>query len=229
MRRPIALDLLRSVLVAVILALFARTFLVQAFAIPSDSMAPNLQPGDQILVNRFIFTRWGAERSRLLPARPVERGDLVVFRFPQEPRRDFIKRCVALAGDVVEIRDKQLFVNDERIPEEHYVSFLDRRTYPRTLLLPEAFHRRDNFGPIEVRPGELFCLGDNRDRSNDSRFWGGVPHSYVKGRALLIYWSVRPPSPAGDDGTLDGIRSALGSLLTLPHRIRWERLFEPVA
>jgi signal peptidase I len=215
--------------VAIILATFARTFVAQAFEIPSASMEPDLQVGDHLLVNKFVFTPWGDKEIKLLPERAVRRGDVVVFKFPRDPQRDFIKRCVGLPGDVVEIVRKQLFVNGHAVDESRYAYHGDPRTYPRSMLLPEEFSRRDNYGPYSVPEGELFCLGDNRDNSNDSRFWGPVPRRFVKGRALLIYWSLNvPPAPRHGLNMRQRARRLFGILQHLVQNTRWDRTFRLV-
>jgi signal peptidase I len=223
-------EYLEALLVAVIFATFARTFVVQAFKIPTGSMEENLLVGDHILVNKMIYGRTVSPLERRpLPLREVRRGDVVVFKFPEDPTRDFIKRCVGLAGDTVEIRDKQLFVNGEAVREEGYTYHRDPRTYPRSPFIDEGFRRRDNFGPVAVPPGHYFCLGDNRDNSNDSRFWGPVPESYVKGRALLVYWSFDAEAAAEDaaaaSGRLDRLLRLARAFVT---QTRWERSFRPV-
>jgi signal peptidase I len=197
--------------VAVVLALFVRTFLVQAYAVPTASMEDNVLVGDHLIVNKFLFAPQRLTLlSGLLPQRPVRTGDVFIFKFPDDPRRDFIKRAIALPGDVVEIRDKVVFVNQTPLAEPR-VTHADRDVY--------AAGRRDQFGPIRVPAGQVFALGDNRDRSNDSRFWGTVPVAYTKGRALLVYWSAAPEPEAS----------------SLPRRVvgffartRWGRTLRPV-
>jgi len=203
--KPLWREYLEALLVAVVFATFARTFIVQAFKIPSGSMEPNLLVGDHILVNKFVYApgRWTAEAA-LLPRRAVRRGDVVVFKYPEDPSRDFIKRCVGLPGDLVAVRDKQLYINGRFVDQRAYIEHRDPRTYPRTPFLPDSLRRRDNFGPYAVPRDHYFCLGDNRDNSNDSRFWGPVPASYVKGRALLIYWSF--PAAEEQRGASAGAR-----------------------
>ena len=190
--------LLESLLVAVVFALFVRTYVVQVFKIPSPSMEPNLLVGDHVLVNKFIYgPRLTSTERALLPMRDIRRGDVVVFKYPKVPERDYIKRCVALGGDEVEMRDKRLVVNGEPIDESRYVYYSETTVYPQSLYLPEGYRYRDNLGPLQVPSGYAFCLGDNRDESNDSRFWGPVPRAYTKGRALLVLWSTAAAS-AGD-------------------------------
>lgn len=203
------------VLVAVVFALFVRTFLVQAFVVPTPSMENTVLVGDHLVVNKFIFAPhlWG----KFLPYRELRRGDVFVFKFPEDPRRDFIKRAVALPGDVLEIRDKVIFVNGEKQPDPRAIH-AESRIWPDDRELPEALRRRDQFAPTRISAGSSFALGDNRDSSYDSRFWGAVPSSHVKGRALFIYWSVGPPA-------LPASRGLLSRATDLLHRTRWNRTF----
>ncbi|HVS01746.1 MAG TPA: signal peptidase I [Thermoanaerobaculia bacterium] len=222
-------DYLDALLVAVLLALFARTFVLQAFRIPSGSMEANLLVGDHLLVNKFVYgpVLFDWER-RLLPVRGVGRGDVVVFRYPPDPDRDFIKRCVALPGDRVRLRGKRLFVNGVPQQEEGYVHFADSRVYPDSPFLEEFYRLRDHYGPQNVPPASYFFLGDNRDLSHDSRFWGAVRRELIKGRAFAIYWSNGAPAlapGAADAGWADRVRI---SLLGLAETTRWSRSFRLV-
>lgn len=206
--RPFFRDYLEALLIAIIFAIFARSFVVQAFKIPSESMVPNLLVGDHLLVNKFIYgpTLFPWER-RFLPLRPPRRGEVVVFKFPLEPSRDFIKRCVALPGDTIQLRDKDLYINDEPVQESGYAFFADENVY-RSRFVEQRWRLRDNYGPYRVPQQRLFCMGDNRDFSDDSRFWGPVPRSHLKGRALIVYWSFERPLPdslaGGDAGMIGG-------------------------
>ncbi len=169
--------------VAFLLALFIRTFIVQAFKIPSGSMLPTLQIGDHLLVNKL---RYGI-RLPILGRRVVKfddprRGDIIVFVYPVDPSKDFIKRVIGQPGDVVEVRHKQVYVNGERIEDAH-ANFVEGPG-DNSRLTP-----RDNYGPMTVPSDKVFVMGDNRDRSYDSRFWGFVPIDDVKGKAVVIYWS----------------------------------------
>ena len=172
-----------AIVVALVLALIIRTFVVQAFKIPSGSMEPTLEIGDHILVNKFIYgTKIPFTSLNLLPWKDPERGDVIVFIYPLEPDKDFIKRVIAVAGDSVRIVNKKVYINGAEVPDPHAV-------YKDDTILPGEAQKRDNFGPVTVPPGNLFVLGDNRDRSLDSRFWGFVPLKDVKGKAFIIYWS----------------------------------------
>ncbi len=227
MKRSAAREYYEAILVAVILALFARTFVFENFKIPSGSMEDNLLIGDHLVVNKFIFApHWDTPLYRLLPYRAPRRGDVVVFKYPEDPRRDFIKRCVAVAGDTVQIRNKQLYLNGKAM-EEPYVVHKDPFTWPNDPSIRPSQRLRDNFGPFTVPPGTIFCLGDNRDNSLDSRFWGPVPLTYVKGRAVLIYWSFEAPR---NDWQWRGLGHRLKQLMDVfVHfftKTRWDRTFK---
>jgi signal peptidase I len=168
---------------ALLLALFIRTFIVQAFKIPSGSMIPTLQIGDHILVNKLAYgIRVPLYGHYLIDFGKVQRGDVIVFIFPEDRSKDFIKRVVGVAGDTVEIRGKKVFLNGKQI-EDPYAHF--EGDDPQNVL-PAS---RDDFGPTRVPENQLFVMGDNRDRSYDSRFWGFVNLDDVRGKAFLIYWS----------------------------------------
>jgi signal peptidase I len=217
-------ECLEALLVAFLLAVFARTWVVQAFKIPTGSMEENLLVGDHILVNKFIYgpARYRVEEV-LLPIRPVSRGDVVVFKYPEDPERDFIKRCIGRSGDRVEIVDRVLHLDGEPVAEDAYTHHTDPVTYPDSAFVPEHYRARDQFGPFEVPAGHLFCLGDNRDNSHDSRFWGPVPRESVKGRALLIYWSVAGREGAPEPPVEPWWRRPGEALRELAATTRWDR------
>ncbi|HEV3076603.1 MAG TPA: signal peptidase I [Thermoanaerobaculia bacterium] len=228
--KPVVREYLEALLIAVIFATFARTFVFQAFKIPSGSMEENLLIGDHILVNKFIYgPRPSALERALLPFRDVRRGDVVVFRWPVDPSRDFIKRAVGLPGDVVKLVDKHLYVNGKLVGDEGYTYHSDPVTYPRGPAQGPG-HSRDNFGPVRVPPDSYFCLGDNRDNSHDSRFWGVVPASHLKGRAFVVYWSFEEdPSDATDGpGWRGRLRQIAQVALHFFSHTRWERTFRIV-
>jgi signal peptidase I len=178
-----------ALIVALVLAMIIRTFLFQAFKIPSGSMLETLQIGDHLLVNKFIYgTHIPFVADGFLSLRSPERGDVIVFEFPEDAnesyfkRRDFIKRVVGVPGDTVEIKAKQVYVNGEAVTFE-------QEEHKDNTLVPSLASPRDFFGPVEVPQGNYFVMGDNRDYSYDSRFWGYVERSKIKGKAIIKYWS----------------------------------------
>ena len=217
-----------SIVIAVILALFIRTFVVQAFKIPTGSMENNLLIGDHLLVNKFVFgpSASGLERA-LLPIGTIKRGDIIVFKYPVEPDRDFIKRVIGLPGDTLELREKKVYLNG--VPQnEPYVHFLQPPGTSAGSELHEvtSFDVRERYGPVIVPPNQYFVMGDNRDNSQDSRYWGFMPREYVKGKALLIYWSYEAGredyQEDGAGATLKGMGSVFAHFFT---RTRWDRMF----
>jgi signal peptidase I len=182
-----AREYFESILIAVILALFIRTWVVQAFKIPTGSMENNLLVGDHLLVNKLAFapTITPLERQ-ILPIRDIKRGDIIVFKYPEEPERDFIKRVIGLPGETVELRHKKVYINGVPL-DESYVHF-EQPPSPT----PAFDDPKETYGPRTVPAGHYFMMGDNRDNSADSRYWGFLPATYVKGKALMIYWSFDP-------------------------------------
>ena len=179
-------EYLEAIVTALVLALIIRAYIVQAFKIPSGSMIPTLLIGDHILVNKFIYgTKIPFTDKRILIFRRPDKGDIIVFKYPEDPRKDFIKRVVATGGDTVEERNKAVYVNGVRLSEP-YAHHYDNG------LRPVGNDPRDNFGPITVPKNKIFVMGDNRDQSYDSRYWGFVDLKEVLGKALIIYWSWDP-------------------------------------
>jgi signal peptidase I len=215
-----------SIVIAVILALFVRTWVVQAFKIPTGSMENNLLIGDHLLVNKFVFApaATGFERT-VMPERAIRRGDIVVFKFPDEPDRDFIKRVIGLPGETLELRNKKVYI-DGRPLDEPYVHFLEPASSSQEVT---SFDVRERYGPVRVPEGQYFVMGDNRDNSQDSRYWGFLPGGYVKGKALMIYWSYESASADYVDGGLAATVRRLYSVVThFFTRTRWERLFKQI-
>ncbi len=174
-----------AIVIAVLLALVIRANVVQPFKIPSGSMIPTLLIGDHIFVNKFIYgIRMPFTNKVIVPVKRPARGDIVVFKYPVDTSKDFIKRVIAVEGDVVEMRDRKIFINGKQMPDTHG-TFTEPRSGP-----PQA--RRDSFGPIPVPRGKFFMMGDNRDGSLDSRYWGFVDFNAILGRAFIIYWSWNP-------------------------------------
>lgn len=179
---------IEAIVLAIILALFIRTFVVQAFKIPSGSMKETLLIGDHILVNKFIYgVKIPFIQKTIIPIKDPQHEEIIVFKYPMDPEKDFIKRVIGVPGDVIEIKDKQLIINGNILGKKEYENYQDPDKLP-----PESSHR-DNYGPVTVPPDYLFVMGDNRDNSHDSRFWGFVPLKDVKGKAFLIYWSSLLP------------------------------------
>jgi signal peptidase I len=226
-RKSTAREYFESIAIAVILALFIRTFVVQAFKIPTGSMENNLLIGDHLLVNKFVYgpAASGLEKA-ILPMRDIGRGDIVVFKFPQEPERDFIKRVIGLPGETLELRNKKVYINGTPL-EEPYVHFLVPPSAEGQEVAP--FDLRESYGPVTVPEGQYFVMGDNRDNSQDSRWWGYLPRDLVKGKALMIYWSFESDrNDYQQDGlgdTISGIADVVTGFFT---RTRWERLFRQI-
>jgi len=199
-KKSVAREYFESLVIAVVLALFVRTFVVQAFKIPTGSMEQNLLIGDHLLVNKFVFGPvLGRVEQALLPIKPIRRLDVIVFKYPEDPNRDFIKRVIGLPGDTVELKNKRVYINGHRL-EEPYVYYLeDPPPLPEEMGSSSDFggmsgDPRVQYGPVTVPPGHYFVMGDNRDNSQDSRYWGFLPRENVKGKALVIYWSYAAES-----------------------------------
>lgn len=185
-----------AIIIAILVAFFIRTFVVQAFKIPSGSMKPTLLIGDHLLVNKFIYgVKLPYFRNTVIPLGDPKRDDVIVFIYPEDRSKDFIKRVIGLPGDTIEIRNKKIFVNGQPYKDGHGV-------YVDDFILPGVVQPRDNYGPQTVPAGKLFVMGDNRDQSYDSRFWGFVEQKDVMGKAFIIYWSWN-----SDD-----------------HNVRWDRI-----
>ena len=218
-RKSTAREYFESIVIAVILALFVRTWVVQAFKIPSGSMEQNLLIGDHLLVNKFVHAPTVSELERtLLPIGEVQRGDVLVFKYPEDPTRDFIKRTIGLPGETIELRQSRVFIDGQPI-EEPYLDLMR----PGGKVAADI---RGEFGPRVVPDGHLFMMGDNRGDSQDSRYWGPLPIEYVKGRAFVLYWSYESESDfyadVGFGATLRRLASGVTHFFT---RTRYERLF----
>ena len=224
-RKSTIREYFESIVIAVILALFIRTFVVQAFKIPTGSMENNLLIGDHLLVNKFVFgPSLSLIERAILPSAVIRRGDVVVFKYPEEPERDFIKRVIGLPGESVELREKKVYINGRPF-EEPYVHFLlppggESENHEVT-----SSDVRERYGPVTVPENHYFVMGDNRDNSQDSRYWGFLPREFVKGKALVIYWSYEAGredyQDAGLGATIRGFASVFIHFFT---RTRWDRL-----
>ncbi len=227
MKKSVLREYFESIVIAVILALFVRTWAVQAFKIPTGSVENNLLIGDHLLVNKIVFgpTATPIERA-LMPTREPRRGDIVVFKYPDEPERDFIKRVIGLPGETVELRNKKVYIDGQPL-EESYVHFLEPAHSAQEVT---SFDVRERYAPVQVPQGHYFVMGDNRDNSQDSRYWGFLPRGYIKGRALMIYWSfdTGPQAQAEGSGvgaTVSRVFSVVTHFFT---RTRWERLLHQI-
>lgn len=214
-----------SLVIAFILALIIKFFLIQAFSIPSGSMEKTLLIGDYLLVNKLSFGIRNPFTNRvLIPIGQPQRGDVVVFIFPQDPSKDYIKRVIGLPGDKIQLINKKVYVNGElfETPQAHYEDSLVIPA-PRSPIEPA----RDNFGPVVVPPQSYFVMGDNRDRSYDSRFWGFVSMDNLKGKAMIIYFSWEgPPGETFLPAFLGGVKGLVShfSWDSQEFRMRWDRL-----
>ncbi len=194
--RSVIKEYAEAIIIAILIALFIRTFVVQAFKIPSGSMKPTLLVGDHILVNKFIYgVKIPFVMKTIIPVSEPKRGDIVVFIYPEDRSKDFIKRAIGVGGDTVEIKNKRIFINGAPYHDNFGV-------YVDEFVIPGSMQPRDNYGPVQVPQGTLFVMGDNRDQSYDSRFWGFVDLKDVMGKAFIIYWSWNGPD----------------------HSVRWDRI-----
>jgi signal peptidase I len=228
-RKSTVREYFESIVIAVILALFIRTFVVQAFKIPTGSMENNLLIGDHLLVNKFVF---GPSQSRIeraiLPMGTIKRGDVIVFKYPEEPDRDYIKRVIGLPGETVEMKNKKIFINGVPL-DEPYVHFLEPPSTETDVHEITSIDVRERYGPVTVPPNQYFVMGDNRDNSQDSRYWGFLQRDYIKGKALLIYWSYEAEredyETEGPGATLRGLGSVFAHFFT---RTRWDRMLHQI-
>jgi len=197
------------------LALLARTFFIQGYRLPSRSMEDTLLVGDYLLIDKFSYGIVFPLADWRLPGISAPRpGDIVVFRYPGDPRRVYIKRCIAVGGQIVEIRDKVVYVDGSRTVDPPFSKYVDARIFPASQ------NPRDNYGPRQVPDGAIFAIGDNRDNSRDSRHWGFLPVEAIIGRGMFLYWSCAPVF----DNRKAGARAFFRRIVTLPQRIRWNRL-----
>src|SRR5919201_4660647 len=228
-KKSIVREYFESIVIAVILALFIRTFVVQAFKIPTGSMEQNLLIGDHLLVNKFEFGPTGSVIERtLLPIGTIRRGDVIVFKYPVEPDRDFIKRVIGLPGETVEIREKKVFINGKQL-DEPYVHFLLPPANASEFNEVTSFDVRERYGPVTVPPNQYFVMGDNRDNSQDSRYWGFLPRELVKGKALVIYWSYEAErQDYVDEDAGAAVRGLVSVFVHFFTRTRWDRMLHQI-
>jgi signal peptidase I len=238
-------EYLESLLVTVILALFGTSFVVQAFKIPSQSMERTLLVGDHLLVNKFIFGGRGQWYDKFLPYRTLQRGDIIVFKYPYQDHPHFVKRVIGLPGDHLKIVDQQVYINDKPLNEPYVVhdpsSGYDPLNYSfppvgsqiyMSPVQPEWAHEIRKYiqgDELVVPPDRYFAMGDNRDHSLDSRYWGFVDRDAIMGRPFLIYWSVDANSTDyGETSFAQRILGIFDTLMHLPARTRWGRMLHTV-
>ena len=229
-KKSVVREYFESIVIAVILALFIRTFVVQAFKIPTGSMEPSLLIGDHLLVNKFVFGPAPTRVERLLlTVKDVRRDDVIVFKYPEDPERDFIKRIIGLPGETVEVRAKKVFINGKPLVEP-FVRYEQPPAASARHDEVTSFDVREEYGPVTVPAGHYFVMGDNRDNSEDSRYWGFLPREYIKGKAWLIYWSYEADRSDYLEG--NGLGQQVGGMFSvITHfftRTRWDRLFHQI-
>jgi len=204
---------------------FVMTFVVQAFQIPTGSMEPTLLVGDFLLVNKLIYANSvSGLDGKTLPRKKIERYDIIVFKFPQNLTMDFVKRVIALEGEKIEIKDRQVYINDKPIPEKYKVH-IESQLAARNEYYSYDDTIRDNFGPVVVPPEHCFVMGDNRDNSQDSRTWGFLPLSFIKGKPWLIYFSYRAEKDAYQKTALG---DRLRKIAMFIPKARWSRILKMV-
>jgi signal peptidase I len=226
-KKSTAREYFESIVIAVILALFIRTFVVQAFKIPTGSMENNLLIGDHLLVNKFVFapTAFPSERA-ILPIQPIRRGDVIVFKYPEDPERDFIKRVIGLPGETLEVRNKKVLIDGTPLDEPYVHYLLPPRSGEGE---SDSVDVRERYGPVTVPPDHYFMMGDNRDNSEDSRYWSYLPRRYIKGKALMVYWSYQGGvDEYREEGLVGWLKNAGSVVVHFFTRSRWSRMFHQI-
>ena len=220
-----------SLLVAGIFVLFVRTFVVQTYQVPTGSMERTILVGDHLLVNKFAYGPRLPWLAKWLPYRDVHPGDIVVFKKPGDdvnPGNVLVKRAIAKGGDTVQVRDKQLYVNGHA-EQRSTIQHIDPETYPDSPAIPDMARRRDQFGPFSVPPNSFFGMGDNRDNSLDSRYWGAIPRNNIFGRPVVFYWSYEAePNSHVWRGPIAKIEQLASVAVHFFSRTRWDRMFTVV-
>ena len=202
---------------------FVMTFVVQAFQIPTGSMEPTLLVGDFLLVNKQVYANGRTFLDRaVLPRRDLRRGDIVVFKYPNDMSKDYVKRVIGLPGETLEIRDKQVLIDDKPLVEKYKVHS-DNQVFTKRDYYNYEETIRDNYGPVTIPSGHIFAMGDNRDSSSDSRYWGFLPLSYVKGRPWVIYFSYKAERDAYQRTSL---KERLKKLVSFIPKARWGRMLK---
>ncbi|MCI0420661.1 MAG: signal peptidase I [Acidobacteria bacterium] len=223
-RKSAAREWLESLVFSLIFVFFFTNFIAQATQVPTESMKPTILVGDHFFLDKFAFpANYPQFVSKVLPAREIDRGDIVAFKSPGDPKVPFIKRVIGLPGETLEIRDKTVYINGKEL-EESYKHFIDPNVYERGSGIPSDYIVRDNFGPKVIPPNSYFMMGDNRDNSNDSRYWGVVDGKSVIGKPLFIYWSYdAPPYDPRSKSVLEHAQDYLSVAINFFSKTRWGR------
>jgi signal peptidase I len=212
-KKSTAREYFESIVITAIIALFATTFVVQAFKIPTGSMESNLLIGDHLLVNKFVYGMHSGFLGKLLPFKDLKRGDVVVFKYPNSPEVAYVKRLIGEPGDKVEMVGRTVYVNGKAL-QENYTQYID----------PGSIY--EHYGPYYVPRDAYFMMGDNRDNSQDSRFWGFVPRDHLLGKALIIYWSYETPRDEYlQTSVSDRLKQFSDVFLNFFTKTRWRRTF----
>jgi signal peptidase I len=232
-RKSTAREYFESLAITVILALFGTTFIVQAFKIPTPSMENNLLVGDHLLVNKFAYGARGSIADSLLPLRDIQRGDIIVFKYPRDLTKHYVKRAIGLPGDRIRVDDAQVFVNGEPLaePYKQMMERTHRGTFPP--LAGDRTYDHDDISwypkflkgnEVVVPPNFYFAMGDNRDNSQDSRYWGFVPGELIVGKALVIYWSYESePDAYRRTEVRDRLHQVFDLVTNFFRKTRWSR------
>lgn len=224
MRKSAAREWLESLVFSLIFVFFFTNFIAQATQVPTESMKPTILVGDHFFLDKFAFpANYPEFMNKVLPNREINRGDIVAFKSPGDPKVPFIKRVIALPGETLEIRDKTVYINGKAL-DESYKHFIDPNIYERGSGIPSDYIARDNYGPKVIPPNSYFMMGDNRDNSNDSRFWGVVDGKMVIGKPLFIYWSYdAPPYDPRSKTIVEHAQDYLSVALNFFSKTRWGR------
>lgn len=216
-RKSTVREYFESIVITAIIALFATTFVVQAFKIPTGSMESNLLIGDHLLVNKFVYGfHSSSPLNKLTPYKELKRGDVIVFKYPLSPEVAYVKRLIGLPGEKVEMVGHTVYINGQPLKEE-YTQYID----------PGSIYER--YGPFNVPEGQYFAMGDNRDNSQDSRFWGFVPRDHIIGKALAIYWSYETPRDEYLQTSLpDRLKQFADVFLNFVTKTRWRRTLKVI-
>jgi signal peptidase I len=243
-KKSTAREYFESLVITVILALFGTTFIVQAFKIPTPSMEDNLLVGDHLLVNKFAFGARGSIVDKILPLKDIKRGDVIVFKYPKDLTKHYVKRAIGLPGDRIKIVDKQVFVNGTALNEPYKIHKAPPGSYDRfgDFFPPKPHYGRVSHGvdedpfwyeeytnndEIVVPPNQYFAMGDNRDNSADSRYWGFVPREFIVGKALIIYWSYETDSDEyRRTDVVDRVQQITDLITNFFTKTRWSRSFK---